>query len=448
MSSMRQPGSAAAEISRLFALQRDHRYVAKTSSAEVRKAKLAKFRDVLLAHQEAICAAMYADLRRAPESAIAGEVMATVAEIADVMANLDAWMQPQVVEPSPHFAGAQAQIRSEARGQVLVLGPWNFPIGLVLQPIVPAIAAGNCVIAKPNELAPHCSAVLATIIAEAFDERDCALIEGGVEVANALLAQPFDHIFFTGSPAVGKIVMTAAAQQLASVTLELGGKSPTIVHLDADIPKAAMQIAGGRCVNAGQLCLAPDHIWVHRSVCAELVEQLQASLQQMFFIDGKLNGDALGKIIDERNFKRVTGYIEDAVARGARVVFGGQSHALERTLEPTILLDVPLDARVMQEEVFGPVLPVIVYDDVNEILGYVQNHGKPLATYIYSKDQQFIDHVLDHTSSGGVTLNGVILHCAESRLPFGGVNSSGIGRYHGVYGFRELSHERSIFIPA
>lgn len=448
MGSMDKPSNQSAEISRLFALQREHRYVAKTSTADERKAKLSKFRDVLLANKDAVCEAMYADLRRSAQMAIGAEVMATVAEIADAIANLDSWMKPQHIEPSPHFAGAKAEIRPEARGQILVLGPWNFPIGLVLQPIVPAIAAGNCVIAKPNELSPHCSAVIAKIIREAFDERDCAVIEGGIDVANELLALPFDHVFFTGSPAVGKVVMAAAAKHLASVTLELGGKSPTIVHKDANIPAAAMKIAGGRCINAGQLCLAPDHIWVHRSVAGALVDQLQTAMQQMFFVDGKLNADAVGKIIDERNFKRVTGYIEDAVARGAKIAFGGNSNAAERTVEPTILLNVPLDAKVMQEEIFAPILPVIAYDDVKEIIDYVQGHGKPLAAYIFSEDKQLIEHVLANTSSGGVTINGVVMHCAETRLPFGGVNTSGIGRYHGVHGFRELSHERSIFTPA
>jgi aldehyde dehydrogenase (NAD+) len=429
-------------------LQREHRYTAKTSTAAERKAKLAKLREVLLANQEPVAAAIYADLRRAPRMAISAEVMAAVADIDDAIENLDAWMQPQIVEPSPHFAGAKAEIRPEARGQVLVLGPWNFPIGLIFQPLVPAIAAGNCVVCKPNEMAPHCSAVTAKIIREAFDERDCAVVEGGIDTANELLALPFDHVFFTGSPAVGKVVMAAAARHLASVTLELGGKSPTIVHKDADLASAAMGIAAARCINSGQLCLSPDHVWAHRSIAEQLADQIQAAFNKFFYVDDKLNGDAVGKIIDDRNFQRVTGYIEDAVARGAQVVAGGKSNATERTVEPTLLLNVPLDAKVMNEEIFAPILPFMVYDDKKEILDYVQSHGKPLALYIYSNDQTFIEHILAHTSSGGVTINGVTTHCAEKHLPFGGVNTSGIGRYHGVYGFRELSHERSIFISA
>jgi len=440
-------GASQYKATQLFSLQQRSKYAAKTSLAADRKAKLAKFREAILARKEEVCAAMYADLRRSAATAVS-EIMATIADIDLAIAQLDDWMAPEVVEPSPHFAGARAEVRHEARGQVLVLGPWNFPIGLVLQPIVAAIAAGDCVIAKPNEMAPACSAVTAQIVRAAFDERDCAVVEGGVDLANNLLAMPFDHIFFTGSPAVGRLVMAAAAQHLASVTLELGGKSPTIVHADADLASAAGKIAAGRCTNAGQLCLAPDHVWVHRSVSDKLVDELKRAFLRLFFVDGGLNADAVGKLIDARNFARVQGYVSDAVERGARVVFGGEADPEARTLEPTILLDVPLAAKVMQEEIFGPVLPVMVYDDVGEVIDYVQGHGKPLALYVFSQDQAFVERVLSNTSSGGVTINGVILHAAESRLPFGGVNHSGIGRYHGVHGFRELSHQRSIFIPA
>lgn len=438
------------EIQRVFTLQRTQQYQAKNSTVAQRKAKLARFRDVLLAHEDAICAALHADLRRPRPVALSAELYATVAEIDDAIANLEDWMAPERIEPSPHFATASASIVREARGQVLVLGPWNFPIGLVLQPIVPAIAAGNCVIAKPNELAPHCSAVVAKILREAFDEHDLAVFEGGVELANQLLELPFNHVFFTGSPRIGRTVMAAAAKHLASVTLELGGKSPVAIDAGVNLRDAAMKIAGGRCTNAGQLCLAPDHVWVANSVRDEFLGHLRDAFQQLFYLDGQLNADAIGKIIDQRNFARVTGYIDDATARGAKVFCGGGSDAEARLIEPTVLVDVPLDAQVMEEEIFGPLLPVLGFDDLAEVLAYVQAHGKPLAAYIFSHDRTLIERFLANTSSGGVTINGVILHAAETRLPFGGVNESGIGRYHGVHGFRELSHERAVldFPPA
>ena len=440
------PAQQLAEIERVFALQRARQYEVKTSTAAQRRDKLARLKAVVLAHEGAICDAIYADLRRPRAVALSAEVHATVAEIEDAIACLDEWMAPTDVESSPHFAGMKARVVREARGQVLVLGPWNFPVGLVLQPIVPAIAAGNCVIAKPNELAPHCSAVVAKILRKAFDESDLAVFEGGVDLANQLLRLPFHHVFFTGSPRVGRTVMAAAAKHLASVTLELGGKSPVVIDEGVNLQDAALKIARGRAVNAGQLCLAPDHVWVRRGVLDEFVEHLRVAFQAAFYVDGKLNADAIGKIIDDRNFDRVFGYIHEAVERGAMVVCGGGGDAPQRIIEPTVLVDVPLDARVMEDEIFGPVLPVLGFDDLSEVLDYMQSHGKPLAAYVFSPDAEFIDRFIANTSSGGVTVNGVILHAAETRLPFGGVNESGIGRYHGVHGFRELSHERAVLV--
>ncbi|MET0380255.1 MAG: aldehyde dehydrogenase family protein [Spongiibacteraceae bacterium] len=440
------PVDLDAEIKRVFALQRSHQYVIRNATAAERKAKLEKFKQIILAHEDAICEAMYADLRRPRPLALSAELHATVAEIDDAIANLDVWMAPLEIEPSPAFSSAKVRVVHEARGQVLVLGPWNFPIGLVLSPIVPAIAAGNCVIAKPNELTPNCSAVIAKILREGFDECDVAVFEGGVDVASTLLELPFNHVFFTGSPKVGRVVMAAAAKHLASVTLELGGKSPVVIDDGVNLQDAALKIAGGRCTNAGQLCLAPDHVWIKNSVREEFLKHLRAAFQRLFYVDGKLNGDAIGKIVDARNFERVIGYISDATAHGAQIFCGGGSDAQQRTIEPTVLIDVPLNALVMEEEIFGPVLPVLGFDDLSEVLDYVQSHGKPLAAYVFSPDQVLIDRFLANTSSGGVTINGVILHAAETRLPFGGVNESGIGRYHGVHGFRELSHERAVLI--
>jgi len=441
---------SASELHRIFQLQRSHQYTAKNSTAAQRKAKLQKLKDVILANADAICAAVYADLRRNREMAQYTEIYATTVAIDDAIAHLDEWMQPVAVEPVGTSAGTgEGQIRYEARGQVLVLGPWNFPIQLVLSPLVPAIAAGNVVIAKPNELSPHCSAITAKIIREAFDECDVAVFEGGIDVANLLLDQPFNHVFFTGSPAVGRVVMAAAAKHLASVTLELGGKNPVVIDATADLVAAAGKIAAIRTMNAGQLCLCPDHVWIKREQRDAFVQTVGAVLNKMYFVDGKLNADALGKIVNERNFARVTGYIADAVERGAKVAFGGGSDPVQQLVEPTVLVDVPVNANIMRDEIFGPILPVLVYDDLAEVLDYLQNHGKPLAAYIYSKDQKFVERFLANTSSGGVTVNGVLSHASDAtRLPFGGVNDSGIGAYHGFHGFRELSHARSVFTCA
>lgn len=433
-------------VSALFATHRASQRAAARSDAATRIAKLVRFKDVVLARADAVCDAIAADLGRPRAVAMSAEVTATVAEIDLAVANLETWMQPVSVTPTLSIPGMEAKMVYEARGKVLVLGPWNFPIGLVLQPVVAAIAAGNVVIAKPNEMAPHCSAVTTAILREAFDETDVAVIEGGVDVAVALLDLPFDHIFFTGSPNVGRVVMAAAARHLASVTLELGGKCPVIVDEGTNLAIVAKGVMTVRCLNNGQLCLAPDHVWVKSGVKDAFLAALADAARALFYKDGLFDPARTGKIIDDRNFARVTGYIADAVARGATVHAGGASDPAARTIEPTILTDVPLDAAVMQEEIFGPVLPVLSFDSLDDILAYQDTRGKPLALYIYSPDAAFTADVLSSISSGGATVNGVLLHSSEMGLPFGGVNESGIGRYHGIHGFRELSHERAVVV--
>ncbi|MEP7348428.1 MAG: aldehyde dehydrogenase family protein [Sphingorhabdus sp.] len=435
------------EIARLFALHGRSHLTARTSSAEERRAKLLRFRAALLDHSQAICEAIGADLGRPAAMAKSAEVDATIAEIDLAVAQLDEWMAPAAVTPILPIPNGRAEIRAQSRGRVLVLGPWNFPVGLVLQPIVAAVAAGNTVIAKPNELSPASSAATTALLRAGFDEADVAVLEGGVDVAEALLALPFDHIFFTGSPAVGRMVMAAAARHLASVTLELGGKCPVVIGDDADVDAVAATVAGARCINAGQLCLAPDHVWVPRDRFDLFVSALTAQLRAKFHDDqGRFLPERVGRIINDRNFRRLSAYIDDAVAAGAVIHCGGGRDANALTIVPTVLGNVPLDATIMQEEIFGPILPVQPYDQLDEVLAYHRGRGKPLACYVFGRDQQFVKTVLDGIPSGGATINAVILHASDLGLPFGGVNESGIGRYHGVHGFRELSHERSVFI--
>lgn len=435
-----------AAVAAKFTAHRASQRAAARSTAADRIAKLERFKQIVLAHADAVCDAIVADLGRPRAVALSAEVTATVTEIDLAVNNLAAWMQPVTITPTLPIPGLQASMTYEARGKVLVLGPWNFPIGLVLQPVVAAIAAGNVVIAKPNEMAPHCSAVTAAILREAFDEADVAVIEGGIDAAEALLDLPFDHIFFTGSPKVGRTVMAAAARHLASVTLELGGKCPVIVDEGANLAIVAKGVMAIRCLNNGQLCLAPDHVWVRSGLKEAFLAALTDAAQAMFYKDGAFDPARTGKIIDDRNFARVTGYISDAVARGATIHTGGATDAVSRTVEPTVLTDVPLDAAVMQDEIFGPILPVLSFDTLEDILAYQDTRGKPLALYVFSADEAFTADVLACISSGGATVNGVLLHASEMGLPFGGVNESGIGRYHGIHGFRELSHERSIVV--
>lgn len=435
------------DIQRVFELQRKSKWRLKHSTAGERQDRLRKLRAAVLQNEPEILRALVADLRK-PAAEAAGEISSVTADIDDALAHLDEWMQPVVIQPAAHFAGASARIVYEPRGVCLLFAPWNFPFQLLFEPLVPMIAAGNTAIAKPNELTPATSAICAKIIRENFDESEIAVFEGGVELAEALLELPVDHVFFTGSPKVGRSVMGAAARHLASVTLELGGKCPVVLDDSTDLRQAATTIAVARCYNAGQVCLCPDVAYVPISRQDEFIERLHEAVQDLFYVNGELNRSAFGKIVDERNLRRLAGYLEDARSKGAKVAFGGAIDNADRTVHPTALYDVPADAQVLREEIFGPILPIVAYDRVEDVCASIQKGGKPLALYVFSGDGSFTEKILANTSSGGVTINGWALHWFEPQLPFGGVNESGMGRYHGVHGFRELSHERSVFASA
>jgi aldehyde dehydrogenase (NAD+) len=434
------------EIKRVFDLQKQHQWEVRGTSAAARKQKPERFKQVLLAHADEVAEALSQDLRKPREEPMPHELAGVIAEVDEVLAHLDDWMKPVEVEPSPMLAGTRAVMTYEPRGVCLLFGPWNFPFLLVFEPLVPMIAAGNCAIVKPNEMAPATSALAAKLIREIFDEREVAVFEGDVALSNALLELPFDHIFFTGSPKVARTVMAAAARHLSSVTLELGGKCPAIIDETVDLQKVAAAIGEGRMMNAGQICLCPDHVWVPESLRDEFVAELAAFVRGRFYPGGELDKTAYGRIVDARNFNRLKGYLDDAMERGATLALGGELEAGDLTVHPTVLTDVPANAAVMQEEIFGPILPVMTYRDPREITDFLHRGGKPLAMYLFSDDQDFIDSVLHKTSSGGVTVNGWALHWFEQKLPFGGVNESGIGRYHGVHGFKELSHERAMVV--
>ncbi|MFV0276223.1 MAG: aldehyde dehydrogenase family protein [Parahaliea sp.] len=433
------------EIQRVFELQSQRQWRNKQSTAADRVARLTALKAEIQRREEAVFEALYSDLRK-DRRAAKGDLYTTYAELDDAIAHLEQWMQPEEVSPSPQFSQHRARITYESRGRVLLFGPWNFPLNLIFQPLTAIVAAGNCAVVKPNEMSPATSVLCAEIIRSVFDEADVAVMEGGVDLANRLLELPFDHIFFTGSPAVGKIVMAAAARHLASVTLELGGKNPVIVDRSADIAATAARIAVYRGMNSGQLCLCPELVWVPEESLDLFLETLQVTFKKSFYTDAQVNGDALGKIIDQRNFERVAGYIEDAVAQGATLVCGGKVDAASRTIEPSVVVNLPETARMDKEEVFGPILSVYTYREMDEVYRALHRRHKPLALYIFSRDDAFVDEVLANTSSGGVTVNDCLMHCVEHRLPFGGINHSGIGAYHGEHGFRELSHARSVLL--
>jgi aldehyde dehydrogenase (NAD+) len=435
-----------AEIERIFALQQIHQWKMKATTAEQRKEKLRKLKSAVETHGDEIVAAVKQDTRK-PEGEIrVTELLNVTANIERNINNLDEWMKPLEVVPSQN-KNDKARIVSEARGVCLILGPWNFPLGLVMGPLAAAIAAGNCCIVKLTDLCPATARVAARIVKEAFEENEVALLEGGVEVATALLDLPFNHIFFTGSTRVGKLVMAAAAKHLATVTLELGGKSPVIVDEGADLKKIAGDLAAAKQFNGGQACICPDYVFVKEQQKEGLIQEFQSRVKQNLYTeDGKIKKENIAQIVDDRNFARIKKLFDDAVNKGARIAVGGALEAADRTIHPTMLTDVTPEMQIMQEEIFGPIVPVLTYQSIDDVIDYISGRAKPLALYIYSNDQKNIDKILSGTSSGGVTINGFFSHYLENRLPFGGVNQSGMGSYHGVFGFKAFSHERAIYI--
>jgi len=434
----------ATEIPRIFALQQANQWNVKATGAGERKAKLAKLKAAVEAHADAIIAAVQEDTRKPAGEIRVTEVLNVTSNIQRNIDNLDEWMAPTPVTPSMN-PDDSAQIVYEARGVCLILGPWNFPLGLTFGPLAAAIAAGNCAMVKLTDLCPATARIAGVIVREVFAENEVALFEGDVSVATALLELPFSHIFFTGSTRVGKVVMTAAAKHLASVTLELGGKSPVIVDEGADIEKIAADLAGAKQFNGGQACISPDYVFVREDQKARLVAAFQARVTENLYPEGAINKDGIAQIVNAGNFARVKSLFDDAVAKGATVAVGGTLEEADLTIHPTLLTDVTPDMAILQEEIFAPVLPVVTYQHIDEVIAHIAGRDKPLALYIYSRNAATVEKILSRTSSGGVTVNGVFSHYLENRLPFGGVNASGIGSYHGYFGFKAFSHERAIY---
>jgi aldehyde dehydrogenase (NAD+) len=434
------------DISRIFALQQAHQWDVKASSAGDRKAKLTRFKAAIEAHADDIVKAVLEDTRK-PE----GEIRVT--EVLNILGNiqlnidsLDDWMAPTEVTPT-RVQTDKARIVYEARGVCLILGPWNFPLGLVFGPLAAAIAAGNCCMVKLTDLCPSTARIARKIVEEVFEEKEVAVFEGDVSVATALLDLPFNHIFFTGSTSVGKLVMAAAAKHLATVTLELGGKSPVIIDEGADVGAIGAALAGAKQFNGGQACICPDYVFVKEEQKAPLVEAFKANVQaNLYGEDGAINKSAIAQIVNKGNFDRVKGLFDDAVAQGATVAVGGTFDEADLTVHPTLLTDVTPQMKILQEEIFAPLLPVMTYDSLDQAIGYIEARDKPLALYVFSPNEANVEKVLQRTSSGGATVNGVFSHYLENRLPFGGVNGSGQGSYHGYFGFKAFSHERAVYL--
>ena len=433
------------EIARIFELQREHQWDVKATTASERRAKLGRLKAAVEAHADEIVAAVLEDTRK-PE----GEIRVT--EVLNVLGNIQLnidcvadWMMPTEVTPSKN-PNDKAMIVPEARGVCLILGPWNFPLGLTFGPLAAAVAAGNCCMVKLTDLCPATARVAGKIVREVFEENEVALFEGEVSVAESLLELPFNHIFFTGSTRVVKIVMSAAAKHLASVTLELGGKSPVIIDEGADVEAIGAALAAAKQFNGGQACICPDYVFVREDEQDRLVEAFRSNVEKNLYDGGEIRKDSIAQIVNQGNFKRVKALFDDAVEQGATVAVGGRLDEADLTIHPTMLTGVTPQMKILQEEIFAPILPVMTYDDIDQAIGYIEARDKPLALYVFSDDEANVDKVLQRTSSGGVTVNGVFSHYLENRLPFGGVNGSGMGSYHGHFGFKAFSHERAVYM--
>jgi aldehyde dehydrogenase (NAD+) len=405
-----------------------------------RKAQLEGLVRMLVEHEDDFVRALAEDLGRPTLEAFAADLGVVKVEIKHILKHLDGWAKPRKAALPITAQPGKATVVPEPLGVVLVIAPWNYPVQLLLNPMAAALAAGNCVVAKPSELAPACSAVLARLLPHYVDESAVVVVEGAVPETTALLEQRFDHIFFTGSTAVGKVVMAAAAKHLTPVVLELGGKSPVIVAADADLAVAARRIVWGKFLNAGQTCIAPDYVLAHRVVRDRLVEHMVDAIAE-FYGPEPARSASLCRIVNTRHLERLQGLLTD---HGGTVVIGGEADPDDRYLAPTIVIDPDLDSPLMQHEIFGPILPVLAVESVDDAIEFIVDRPKPLALYLFASAAETATRVTERTSSGGVCINHVVMHYLPNELPFGGVGPSGMGAYHGQSGFEALSHLKSV----
>ncbi len=420
-------------------------------SAEVRIQRIDRLIASVIEHEKKIIDACEADFgERSRESSRYTEVGAVVEGLKYIKKHLRKWMKPErrsAVFPLG-LLGARAEIRYQPLGVVGVVSPWNFPMYLSFSPLGGVFAAGNRVLIKPSEVTPACAEVIADVVRKAFDESEAAVVTGGAEVGAAFTRLAFDHLLFTGGTGVARHVMRAAAENLVPLTLELGGKCPVVVGKNADLRDVATKVMNGKCMNAGQICLAPDYVLVPAERRDELLQALKAAVASMY--DGLLNNPDYTSVVNERHRNRIQGYLDDAKQKGAEVVelnprnesFEGQK---ANKMPPTVVLNPTDDMTIMKEEVFGPAMPIKTYGNIDEAIQYVNAHDRPLALYYFGHDTAERERVLSNTTSGGVTVNDVIMHIAQEDLPFGGVGPSGMGSYHAHEGFKTFSHARSVF---
>ncbi|MBD5559852.1 MAG: aldehyde dehydrogenase [Clostridia bacterium] len=426
------------DLPKVVAKQRDYFFSNATKSYEFRLKALKKMRAAVQANEEALEKAMYEDLGKVAQESYMTEIGLVLAEFDLAIRKLKKWMKPKRVRTSVADFPGESTIEPQPYGNVLIMSAWNYPFQLTFEPLVGAMAAGNTILLKPSAMAPHTMKVMADMVHAAFPAEYIEVVQGDHQDNPDLLRQHYNYIFFTGGKAVGKLVLEAAIPFTTPVTLELGGKSPCIIDETADIETAGKRLAWGKILNSGQTCVAPDFAYVHKSVMQELIAAVSAALDS-FYPEGALKADDYPHIVNERHFERVVGLM-----KGATIERGGHTNADTLQIEPTILTDVTWDSPVMGEEIFGPLLPVLPYDDLDEVITLLNSKPEPLAAYMFSTHEPSIEKVTSRLLYGGGCINDVVLHVASDSIPFGGVGASGMGRYHGKYTFNTFSHMKSL----
>lgn len=423
------------EIERIHDVQKAFFQSGKTLDYAFRKEMLQRFDHALHTYEKALTDALWTDLHKSYEEAYLTEISIVYGEIRNHLCHLRCWMRPERKSSPISIFPARSKVITEPLGNTLIIAPWNYPVQLMLNPLVGAISAGCTAMLKPSPYTPHVSAVLSEMIRATFSEEYIGIVEGHRDVNQALLEQRWDLIFFTGSPDLGKKVMLAASKYLTPVVLELGGKSPCIIDRDADLKVAAKRVAWGKSLNAGQTCIAPDYLMIHRDVKDEFLRLLKQGFEHLL---GKNPQESqhFVRIVSERAFERLNGYLKDG-----NIYFGGKTDPQERYFSPTILTDVHPDSPVMQEEIFGPIFPVLTFNDLQEVIDFVANREKPLALYYFGSHGA---HILKHTSAGGTCINDTIMHIVNDHIPFGGVGNSGMSAYHGKDSYLVFSHRRAV----
>lgn len=433
-------------LEQIFLHQKQFALHLRKESVETRLGFLNSLERSILNHIPEIIEALAQDFSKPEAETLLSEIHPVLEEIRFTKKHLKKWNKPTRVSAPLTLLGTKNFIIPEPRGVCLIMGPWNYPFQLILLPLVSALAAGNCAILKPSEITTHTTNIVQKIINETFTEEHVKVIEGGVETVQELLQLPFDHIFFTGSTQVGKTIMAAASKHLSSITLELGGKSPTIVDNTATLEIAAEKIIWGKFLNAGQTCIAPDYLFIQHDVIAEFKTLLTKKIEAFYGIttSEKKNSPDYAKIISTRHAERLRRMIQEALDAKAELIYGGDTDIQDRYISPTIIEKVDPHSSLMKEEIFGPILPIIPFNQISEVIHTINEGPKPLALYMYSHSELNIQEVLKETSSGGVCINDNLLHFGNHHLPFGGVGASGMGNYHGYHGFRTFSHEKAL----